>query len=94
MSELALHLIREAKRTNAKSLDLGNCGLTELPDELFELMQLEVLILSSYWWEYNFETKKWESLNSENKGATNNIKILSPKLHLLRSLKKLILIDK
>jgi len=41
MSELALKLIAEAKRTNAEVLDLGNYGLTELPDELFKLRQLE-----------------------------------------------------
>lgn len=39
MSELALKLILEAKKTCAKKL--GNCGLTELPDELFELGELE-----------------------------------------------------
>lgn len=39
MSELALKLIREAKETRATRLDLGNCGLTELPKELFELTE-------------------------------------------------------
>ena len=43
MSELALKGVREAKRTRATRLDLGNCGLTELPDELFELTWLEEL---------------------------------------------------
>lgn len=43
----ALQIIHEAKETRAISLDLGNCGLTELPDELFELTWLEELILSS-----------------------------------------------
>ena len=38
MSELALKLIRKAKETRATHLDLGNCGLTELPDALFELV--------------------------------------------------------
>lgn len=32
MSELALRLIEENKKTKAKSLDLGNCGLIEVPD--------------------------------------------------------------
>ena len=45
MSELALSLIQEAKRTRAKTLDLGNSGLTELPDALFDLVTLEVLNL-------------------------------------------------
>ena len=43
MSELALKLIREAKETRATRLDLGNCGLTELSDELFEWAWLEEL---------------------------------------------------
>jgi len=43
MSKLALKLIAIAKRTKAKVLDLGMCGLTELPDKLFELNQLEEL---------------------------------------------------
>jgi internalin A len=46
MSELALKLIKEAKEKRLTRLDLGNCGLTELPDELFELVWLEELILS------------------------------------------------
>ena len=45
MSQLALDLIHEAKRNRAKTLDLGNCGLTKLPDALFELVDLEVLYL-------------------------------------------------
>ena len=44
MSELALQRIREAKEQRLTRLDLGNCGLTELPDELFELTWLEELI--------------------------------------------------
>ncbi len=43
MSELALALIREAKKNQSTFLDLGNCGLTELPAALFELVDLEVL---------------------------------------------------
>ncbi len=31
MSTLALHLIAENKKTKATRLELGNCGLTELP---------------------------------------------------------------
>ena len=44
MSELALKLIAEAKETRSIRLDLGNCGLTELPDALFEWVQLEQLM--------------------------------------------------
>ena len=41
-----LEIIWQAKQTRATRLDLGNCGLTELPDALFELTWLEELILS------------------------------------------------
>ena len=34
MSELALRLIEECKKTKSKTLDLGNCGLTEVPEEM------------------------------------------------------------
>ena len=45
MSELALQRIREAKQERLTRLDLGNCGLTELPDQLFEWAWLEALNL-------------------------------------------------
>ena len=45
MSELALKLIRECKETRATRLDLGYCGLTKLPDELFELVWLQNLVV-------------------------------------------------
>ncbi len=48
MSELALKLIAEAKEKRLISLDLGNSGLTELPDELFELEWLEELNLGVF----------------------------------------------
>ncbi len=51
MSELALKLIAEnkakhAQGEDARSLDLGNCGLTEVPEEVGELVWLEKLDLS------------------------------------------------
>jgi internalin A len=46
MSELALQRIREAKEQRLTRLDLGNCGLTEIPDEVSELVWLEKLSLS------------------------------------------------
>ena len=52
MSELALQLTSENKRTRATYLDLGNCGLTELPKELSELTWLERLTLATQWYEW------------------------------------------
>jgi hypothetical protein len=40
MSELALKLIEKAKQEKAEALDIGRCGLIELPEELFELEDL------------------------------------------------------
>ena len=47
--EEALRRIREAKETGAKELDLMSLCLEELPEELFELTELEVLELGSRW---------------------------------------------
>jgi internalin A len=90
MSALALKLIQEAKEQRLTRLDLGNCGLTELPDALFELVWLEELILSDYCYEYSLEEKVWYSVRSQNIGKSNYIKILNPKFKILKCLKKLI----
>jgi hypothetical protein len=47
MSKLALKLIAENKRTGSPYLDLGNCGLTEVPPEIGELVWLEELSFAS-----------------------------------------------
>jgi len=78
MSQLAKQLIAEAKRTNAKVLDLGNCGLTELPDELFELTELEELKLGNGYWDYQ-----------KNYGKANFIKNVCPSISNLQALKAL-----
>ncbi len=90
MSEIALKLIREAKENRATRLDLGNCGLTELPEALFELTWLEELILSSSWNEYSFEKMNWESFESLNKGKANHIKFIDSNIKTLKQLNKLI----
>jgi hypothetical protein len=46
MSDLAKKLIAESKRTLATFLDLGNCGMTEIPEEIGDLVWLESLLLS------------------------------------------------
>lgn len=48
MYDLALKLINECKATQSKFLDLGNCGLKELPKELFDCVWLEELSLGKY----------------------------------------------
>lgn len=56
MSELALQLIAKEKREKTGALDLGDCGLTELPKELFELEWLENLGLGTTAWDRESQT--------------------------------------
>jgi len=83
MSQLALQLIAEAKSNNAKVLDLGNCGLTELPDELFQLTWLEELNLSNGYW----DSKQQKTIESINKGRINLLKKINPSINKLKELK-------
>ena len=58
MSQLALQLIRENKQKHARGedagfLDLSNCGLTEVPEEIGELVWLDSLSFSSHRWDWN-----------------------------------------
>ena len=55
MSDLALQRIREniekhKSGEDASVLDLGNCGLTEVPEEIIYLIWLEYLSLSDFAW--------------------------------------------
>ena len=85
MSEYAQKVIAENKRTQNKTLDLGNCGLTELPD-LSGMEWLETLIVSNQWWDQ--EQGKW--VKSQNIGPKNKI-TRSPAHPLPVSLRKVIL---
>lgn len=78
MSELALKLIAENKRTRSPFLDLGNCGLTEVPVEIAELVWLEELSFASEWWD--FEGHNWIRKKSQNIGFTNQLAHLTSTL--------------
>ena len=69
MSDLALQLIAENKRTRAIFLDLGNCGLTRIPAEVGELVWLESLSLASRW--YEWDGRDWKRRESRNAGWNN-----------------------
>jgi internalin A len=73
MSALALQRIREAKEQRLTRLDLGNCGLTELPDELFELTWLEELILCREIINYDTKSRKEFIIETKNKGDENQL---------------------
>ena len=86
MSKQALQLIQDAKINRSTYLDLGNCGLTELPNELFELEWLEELFLCIEKRNYSLEKNKWIWFRTQNKGEKNNFKnLLSQSKHLKKS---------
>lgn len=86
MSELAKALIAKEKHEKTGYLDLGRCGLTDLPN-LLDLEWLQTLILSNEWWDW--EKKAW--LQSQNNANPNFINNSEPKDCLPKSLTKLII---
>ncbi|MEA5402281.1 leucine-rich repeat domain-containing protein [Arcicella sp. DC2W] len=67
MSELALQLIAENKKTKSPFLDLGNCGLEYyLPNELLDCVWLKQLNLGSLY--YNISKQKWEETSNRQQG--------------------------
>lgn len=76
-------LIAKAKVEQATFLDLGNLGLTEIPDELMELTQLEQLNLGNRYYEGG------KMIASANTGPKNIIKFIPYKFRRLVNLKEL-----
>jgi internalin A len=70
MSDLALQLIAENKKTRAIFLDLCNCGLTQIPAEIGELVWLESMSLADEWYEWDGQT--WQKKKSGNSGDKND----------------------
>ena len=91
MSLEALRLIREVKENKCLSLDLGRTGLTELPDELFELTWLESLSLGEAIWQLPDANKNvgagWQKIPTANTGKSNYPIPLTDKLKALENLK-------
>lgn len=44
MSDLAQRIIAQNKQTRDKTIDLGNCGLSALPEEALDCVWVERLI--------------------------------------------------
>jgi Leucine-rich repeat (LRR) protein len=86
--EIARGRIRNMKDTR---LDLGNLGLTDLSllPELFQLENLEELILSNHYAE--FKDGFWNDLKSNNNHYPNNISHIPSDIKKLKKLKKLII---
>jgi internalin A len=90
MTQLAQQLIKKARTEGAKHLDLGNCGLTDLETqvpELFDLIDLEELVLSNEWLEWDGERQHWRGKESSNKGERNSINKLPQALGRLKKLR-------
>ena len=49
-TEIALKLIAENKQNHLPFLDLGDCGLTQVPEEIGELVWLEELSFAGAVW--------------------------------------------
>jgi Leucine-rich repeat (LRR) protein/GTPase SAR1 family protein len=92
-TRVADDIIHEVKEKRLTQLDLGNCGLTELPLEVLECTWVEELILSSDWWDYELEKNEGSLQHSQNKGEANKITFLPPNLLNLTTLKKLVIND-
>ncbi|MEZ4826797.1 MAG: leucine-rich repeat domain-containing protein [Bacteroidia bacterium] len=90
MSDLALARIRENKTRHARgedatSLNLARCGLTDWPDELFDCVWLEELILSDC--VFNHERRAWEMMVED--GPHNELSFIDPRIVKLKNLRKL-----
>ncbi len=90
MYQRALNLItenkaRHAQGKDARTLDLGNCGLTKLPS-LYGLKWLETLIVSNRW----LDRIQVAWTESQNEGPDNKLVAVSPE-SLPQNLKVLIL---
>jgi hypothetical protein len=89
MNEYALKVIKENKRTQNPILDLGNCGLNELPD-LSGMEWVDTLILSPYWWEYDLIRQNWTEFVSSNKYIKNRLENTQNAYTELPNLRRLI----
>ncbi len=85
MSELALELIRENKKTKNPFLDLGNCGLRKLPDELFNCIWLQHLNLGAIYVDHDI----FEWAYTKNIGLRNTVVKVRNNLDKLKKLTQL-----
>ncbi|MBV6447516.1 MAG: hypothetical protein FCKEOINB_01145 [Nitrosomonas sp.] len=94
MSELALQLIHEnikkhQRGEDARSLDLGNCGLTGVPVEIGQCTWLEALNFARTY--FHWDGKNWIVWQSQNTGESNHLSQLPNSFSGLKNLKRLVL---
>jgi len=85
---LALQLIEENIITKSPRLDLSNCGMSEIPEEIGELEWLEELIIAGEIY-YDYQQKSLQT--TSNKGEQNDIITLPIGFKKLRKLRKIVL---
>ena len=83
--DLADVLIEKAINERHTTMDLGCCGLNEIPEKVFKIEWLEELNLGNYIWQE--ETRKWEK--SKNNGPLNKLATIPFELSQLKRLKVL-----
>jgi internalin A len=79
--------IRRAHAEGWTRLDLGNAGLTAIPEEVWELERLEVLVLGR--WYYDHPNHRWAE--SAHAGPRNAIAIIPEQIARLSRLCELYL---
>lgn len=85
MNDLVKQILEDNKKTKNPYLDLGRCGLTEIPKEVFSYNWIETLILSNSYWDYD----KLLRSESANKGPKNFIVDIPAAISKLNNLKHL-----
>lgn len=89
MKRIAFDRIAENARTKDPFLDLGCCGLTEIPSQVLCHTWLEELSLAERWWDIEQISGTATLCESLNPGEPNVIGELPADLHRLANLKKL-----
>jgi len=88
-SSKALELINRAKSSNPTYLEIGRCGISKLPDALFDkLPDLETLIVSDRWQE--LKGSQWNEQRSRNYSGYNKLTAINPRISELKNLKRFV----
>ncbi|MEL7122278.1 MAG: hypothetical protein AAFO07_22710, partial [Bacteroidota bacterium] len=76
-------LIEECRQSKSKRLDLGNLGLTKIPEEVFELTWLEELNFGE---DFYFDEEKKAFVKTKNEGEKNQIEAIPTWIGLFKNL--------
>ena len=90
MKNKLIYKIEQAVKNNETVLNIGNCGLLQIPLKVFEIVSLEVLILSDIYWDH----QELKHIEEHNLGIPNNISSIPIEISNLVNLKKLVLSGK